>query len=495
MLPKWFLFKLSVYFPEYTQKKRLKKILSELQNIDLKNFQYQVPKDYEDYSNDISKIISGNLTVLTKTAPLLLEPTGGSSGGTKLIPYTKSLKEEFQYAIDPWLVELFIKYPALFFGQQYWSITPSTKVNTKSEIPVGFQSDIDYLNGIQRNFSQNIFPVPSSLQSCNDFETVLFFTLLFLINTPHLRFLSVWHPSMLLIMTDTLEKRFDELLNSLETGVLPKDIKPYISFKTNKKRVKLLRKTSYRPALIWKNIRVISCWAGNDKQYWIDRIREIFPQAKIQPKGLIATEGITSIPLCRKQDVLAICSHFYEFETDQGKIISFGELQKGKTYHLLLTTSGGFVRYKTHDLVKVRGFYRKLPCLEFITRNNYTSDIFGEKISLKQAEEICRKIPCKFSFAMIAPEKIKNGYRYALYIDTDDHIYPEEFLERELCENLHYQHARNIGQLQKSVTKKVSKPVEKINSYARECNQQVGSIKYSALSLDMNWNNIFDVEL
>lgn len=475
------------------QQKRLKKIVSQSQQTNLQNFHSQAPKEYEDYKGDIKQIMSGNFTVLTKTAPLLLEPTGGSTSGTKLIPYTKALKKEFHHAIAPWLVELFFKYPSLLTGQQYWSITPASEINIDSEIPVGFESDTDYLSGLQKNINKNIFPVPGSLQKCRHFDSVAFVTLLFLMNTPHLRFFSFWHPSLLIIIIDILKKRFDELLNTLGTGQLPGDIEIEVKIKSNAKRVKQIRKHGCKPDSIWQNIKVISCWAGNDKKYWLDRIREIFPNAAIQPKGLIATEGITTIPLFKKQDVLAVCSHYYEFETDEGKILPFRGLEKGKTYHLILTTSGGFVRYKTHDLVKVIDYYHKVPCLEFISRNNYTSDICGEKISLQQAEKIRGSFPCIFSFAMIAPEKMANGFRYAVYIETNENINLEDFLESRLCENFHYRHARNTGQLQKAVMHHVVNPIEKINSYTVVNKKQIGTLKHAALSLEMHWNTIFEL--
>ena len=111
-------------------------------------------------------------------------------------------------------------------------------------------------------------------------------------------------------------------------------------------------------------------------------------------KGLVATEGITSIPLGDALDVAAILSHYYEFEVEETKeIIPLWKVEQGRSYNLILTTGGGLTRYKTNDQVVITGFLHKTPCIRFLTRNNMTSDLVGEKITLLHAEQICRNLP------------------------------------------------------------------------------------------------------
>ena len=57
----------------------------------LEDFQQHVPIcDYESLRLKIEEIASGGQGVLTSEPVLMLEPTGGSSGGSRLIPYRNS---------------------------------------------------------------------------------------------------------------------------------------------------------------------------------------------------------------------------------------------------------------------------------------------------------------------------------------------------------------------------------------------------------------------
>ncbi|MBN2684994.1 MAG: GH3 auxin-responsive promoter family protein [Pontiellaceae bacterium] len=473
-LPRWCAFQLALWFPRRTQQRVLRRILRRNSDV-LGNtlFQHRETQDYETLRPDIEQIMRGGKNELTAEPIILLEPTGGSSSGTKLIPYTRSLKKEFQRAVDPWIAGLFIRWPSLLFGRHYWSITPSTKEHRESVIPIGFDTDSAYLGRFQQFMSRQIMAVPPHIAEDQTPEQARFLTLVHLLNTPDLRLISVWHPSLLTEMMNTLHLRFDELLQALP-----------------ERRAKKLRAIGCTPALIWDKLKVISCWSGTTAHLWVEQLQSTFPHTIIQPKGLVATEGITSIPLGQRLDVSAIRSHYYEFECEETRqIFPLWEVQPDRTYHLILTTGGGLYRYRTHDLVRITGLIRRTPCIHFLTRNNMTSDLFGEKITLAHAEQICSTLPCKYSFAMIAPESHVDKYRYALYLETDS--IPEsiaEHLENRLSENYHYCHARNLGQLEPSVVHQVKGAAKNVFNRLSQNAKQPGSIKITALRQETDWN-------
>src|SRR6266480_4661721 len=60
-------------------------------------YQRRVPLSrYDDYADAIGRIAAGEANVLTREPIVLLEPTSGTVQGEKLIPYTASLRREFQ---------------------------------------------------------------------------------------------------------------------------------------------------------------------------------------------------------------------------------------------------------------------------------------------------------------------------------------------------------------------------------------------------------------
>ena len=72
------------------------------------DFQKTVPlMDYDNYAPYIEHIKQGEQNILTQEAVTLLEPTSGSTAATKLIPYTATLKQQFNRGIAPWITNLF----------------------------------------------------------------------------------------------------------------------------------------------------------------------------------------------------------------------------------------------------------------------------------------------------------------------------------------------------------------------------------------------------
>ena len=81
------------------------------------DFARRVPlSDYEDLSPWIERIRSDEDRTLTAERVTHLVPTGGSTGGHKLIPFTKILQREFNRAIGPWILDLYRCHPSIASG-------------------------------------------------------------------------------------------------------------------------------------------------------------------------------------------------------------------------------------------------------------------------------------------------------------------------------------------------------------------------------------------
>src|SRR5438046_2976776 len=82
----------------------------------------------------------GEPGVLTTEPVVMMEKTSGSAGAAKYVPYTASLRREFQEAVGAWMFDLFTRRPGLLAGAQYWSISPAARQRefTPGGLPVGF---------------------------------------------------------------------------------------------------------------------------------------------------------------------------------------------------------------------------------------------------------------------------------------------------------------------------------------------------------------------
>jgi hypothetical protein len=94
--------------------------------------------------------------------------------------------------------------------------------------------------------------------------------------------------------------------------------------------------------------------------------------------------------------ILEVQTHFFEFipvgesESTQPVVLEAHELEEGREYFILLTTSSGLYRYNIQDVVRCAGFYGTTPILEFRHKGAHISSITGEKIAESQVVESVR---------------------------------------------------------------------------------------------------------
>src|SRR5262249_17293509 len=134
-------------------------------------YQDRVPlSSYPDYTEAIGRIASGERNVLTHDPVLLLEPTSGSTGGEKWIPYTSVLGRPFQRAMAAWIHYLFRHRPGARGGRAYWSISPAfgRARRTPGGIPIGFDDDTAYLGALERRAMRHVLAVPPAVARLAD---------------------------------------------------------------------------------------------------------------------------------------------------------------------------------------------------------------------------------------------------------------------------------------------------------------------------------------
>lgn len=129
----------------------------------IERFRGRVPlSTWDDYAPFVDRIMAGEQNVLARDRARRLVPSSGSTRAAKLIPYTSSLRREFNAAISPWIVDLYCRKPDLMNGPAYWSISPaaSDDASSASAVPVGFGEDSEYLLPILRPLVDSTLAVP-----------------------------------------------------------------------------------------------------------------------------------------------------------------------------------------------------------------------------------------------------------------------------------------------------------------------------------------------
>ncbi|NQU18364.1 MAG: GH3 auxin-responsive promoter family protein [Candidatus Saganbacteria bacterium] len=526
-------FKRSLKDIKRTQKEILLRIISSNRNTlfgkkhrfknikTIDDFKKEVPlTDYEYYSAYVERIKKGEPNILTKEEVLILEPTSGSQSASKLIPYTRGLQREFQKSIFPWLFNI-LKTNPLLSGSMYWSISPALNdyKNVKSKIKIGFENDEQYFGNAAGLLIKNLLTVPPLVSKIKNFDSFCYITLLFLIKDKSLSIISVWSPTFLLLLLEPLKKWQAVLINDVESGKItpPEKIEPYLLNKIKKllrpdpKRAAELKKIIIQnnPSKIWPNLSLISCWTESNAGYYVKELQKLFPETKIQGKGLMATECFVSHPINdRSENILSINSHFFEFKelNNKKQLLLADQLKAGKRYSVVATTSGGLYRYQLCDIVEVVGFKNNCPLLRFIGKEDNICDLVGEKLNeaflASFLPELFKKHLLTPSFFMVVPEKTHLSFYYLLLLEfkTDpNHVKLEKLrqdVEAMLLKNVHYQYARKIGQLKKLQLFLINNSAPKaIDTYIERCynfGQRGGDIKPKILDRRMGWIGVFN---
>jgi hypothetical protein len=417
------------------------------------DFAARVPvRTYEEFEPWIDRVRRGEQRVLTSGRVTRLATTGGSSGAVKLIPYTADLQADFGRAIGPWIVDLFRSDPSIMAGPAYWSISAVVSTcDIKSTVPIGFEDDGEYLGGLRRRLVDRVMAVPASVRHAASMQQWRDLTVHHLARCRDLRLISVWHPSFLTLLLDQLPAP---------------------------------------PAELWPHLKAVSCWtdghAGAAARLLADRL----PGVAVQPKGLIATEGIVSIPFAGGWP-LAVRSHFFEFIADSGAVLPADELEAGQTYEVLLTTSGGLYRYRLGDLVRIEGFVARTPSIRFVGRAGVVSDWFGEKLTEAFVGRVVRELSdssgVNWPFSMLAMD----GRGYTLFLKGAAPAGLAGKLDRALQANPQYAYCRDLGQLQRPrIFCVTSDPAEDFAARLART-QRLGDIKPAAVSRLDGWSECF----
>ncbi len=427
--------------------------------------------DYEDLRGDIERVMAGEQNVLSRDEALRFEASGGSTGPGKLLPITAPFLAELQAGVNAWLATMYREHPQLHGGQSYWSITPGgARSKTTAGIPIG-GDDVDYLGPVARLAWRQLMAVPQALARTEP-EDWAYETLFHLAQAPDLRLVSVWSPTLWLNLLDALEPHEARLRAELPA-----------------RHARRLQGDGPTWRRLWPNLSVISCWADGPSEAFAKAFRQRMPGVLVQPKGLLATEGVVSVPVAG--NVAAVNSHVLEFEDDEG-IHPLHAIESGRQYRVVLSTSAGLLRYRLGDVVEVVGHHHATPKLRFIGRDTVV-DLVGEKLHCAWADACWRRVQGDATFGLLVPHHHGRGYH--LYVETRQ---PEDGsaadrigqrLEACLLEDHGYAYARRIGQLSAITVSSISGGIARWQDGCIARGQRLGDAKWQFLQGDVAWHD------
>jgi hypothetical protein len=430
--------------------------------------------DYTDLEPWIERQKQTLAPLLTPEPVLFYERTSGSRGAAKWIPYTRSLRRSFSHLFAIWAQDLIQHGPAFSTGKVYFCISPqlTTPPPTAAGVPVGLADDSEYLDGWLQWVLKPFLVAPPGLSRIHNPEQFKQQLCLALLQTEKLEIISIWSPSFLTVLLDYIHQSRQFLCEQLRDRI-------------SSERLQLIAEPTTTWAAIWPHLKLISCW---DSVYAADQaqgLRSQFPGVMVQGKGLLATEAPMTVPLISAQGCVPLLDEvFFEFADSTGAIHLLHELEVGQEYALIVSQKGGLYRYRVGDRVRVTHSYLNTPCLEFLGRDQSTSDLVGEKLHAAFVAKVLDDLELGAStFRSLVPVTEPHPH-YLLLLDRAN--CPEGAiaaqLDAALCQSPHYHHARLLGQLAPVKVWVSSTIQELVTQQQIQTGKKWGDIKYEILA-------------
>jgi hypothetical protein len=462
-----------------------------IRNLD--DYRARVPiRRYGAFQPWLNRAIAGESSILSSEPIVVCEETGGSTAGGKLIPYTKPALHAFRAAVLPWLFDLSRRRPGVVTGKAYVAVSPATRAPraTPGGHPIGLPSEGAYLGNDLVSAFIAVSAMPHVVGLIRDVTAWRFATLFHLLKAADLTFISVWSPTFLIVLMDALPALAPSLIRAVHDGRIPVN-DPALARQAadpDPQRARQIEAAlsagSFDTAAIWPRLDSISAWTDGSSRMHVHRLRQIFPHAMLEPKGLLATEGAVTVPWGGlPHPVPALTSTVVEFIDDSERAYLCDELVEGAAYRVVITTPGGLYRYDLGDRVRCRAIANGLPQLEFIGRAEHGSDMVGEKLT----EEFVAGVLVSNEVPAVLVAHGTESPFYELLVQTTD---PERATaiaaatERRLHANPQYGYARSIGQLGPLRSRAVPDLLEKLMANQSRRGRRVADVKPPVLICD-----------
>lgn len=354
------------------------------------------------------------------------EPTSGSGGTLKLIPYNDALLRSFRSLFAIWAHDL-LKYRLQpRSGRVFMSISP--RISTTS----GFDDDQEYLGEPLRTLISRFLVRPPDFEQLRDAEEFRDALACALLACEDLEVISIWNPGYLLVLLEHAESRREQLLPRLP-----------------RQRRAILEQLPWSWCAVWPRLQLISCWTANTAAAPSRRLAALFPHATMQGKGLLATEAPITVPLTGAKGALPLVDEvFLELENNRGDLHLLHEAEQGEEYAVIVTQAGGLLRYRLGDRVRVSDKYCGCPMLEFVGRVDAVSDLVGEKLSEPFVAQVAHAITRAGTFFTLLPLLPEAGRPHYCLLTDDPSQEIGALLEIKLSRAFRYHEARLLGQLE-----------------------------------------------
>jgi len=379
-----------------------------------RDYQRAVPiVRYADIAAEIDRTVAGEAGVLVTEPVRRFFLTSGTSAKAKTIPVTSTFIGDKSRAFGLYWAFLFGQHPDAQSGKVVGNFSDSAG---SYKLPTGAPASSEgaYWSAVGAATQQRgKSPLPKFVGAIRD-SSARYYTVARILAEENVSLFMALNPSTILLLLRKMNEHRDLLIRDVERGGISGDFdvgaeaREHVAAKypANPTRAAQLRELlsgdvatpSQEPApalpayRVWPGLKLVVSWRSPMQRSYLKLLAPYLGGVPQRDYILMASEGIIAIP---DEDhhsggLLATPIHFYEFipeeqaERPDPDVRLAPELEVGKNYVVLLSTSAGLYRYNISDVVHVRGRRGRTPIVEFLYRAGATSSITGEKLTEDQ---------------------------------------------------------------------------------------------------------------
>lgn len=401
------LFQHSLEDPEAVQRQSLARILENAKGTAfskdhglrgdeaLASFRERVPvRGYDGLMPYLRRVHEAEPEVLTRSPVRGLLKTSGTTGAAKLVPVTDPYAREVADGQALWRLALVRDHEEASRGKALTLVSPAIEGFLPSGLPYG--SNTGRMHHAQPWIVRLRYAVPNAVYRVEDPELRLYCAMRYALQS-RLSSITTANPSTLLLIARRLEEHQDALARDLADGTLRQGPAAALSTRQRLRFAVSLRKVrppeDWRPGRIW-SLATINCWKGGAAPFFLSQLQSAYdPSTPVREVGITASEGYFAIPLGDDDagGVAWLGGHLLEFLDDEDRAHWAWELESGRQYRLVITTSAGLYRYDLGDVVEVVGWLGRVPRLRFVRKVGNVLNLTGEKLTEDQVVRAVRE--------------------------------------------------------------------------------------------------------
>lgn len=400
-------FRAAVRDPVAAQDQALARVLDAAQGTDfarrhgldrvrtLRDYRAAVPiRPFADFADDLRRVAAGETTALVRHPVSSLVKTSGTTGEPKLLPVTAPWAREVAEAQYLWVLAMVREQQAITRGMVLASVGKAVEGRSAGGIPYG--ANTGRMAAAQPWLVRSRYALPPSVHAIEDPE-IRHYVALRIALALDVRSWTTANPSTILALCRAMQRHREDLAADLADGTLIRG--PAAALDPTARRalwVWLWRKRApadFRPAAFWK-LAAINCWKGGAAPFFLDRLAEaVGADLPVREAGISASEGYFGIPLHSSWSggVAWAGGHLLELVDDAGEAHGLHDVEVGREYRLVISTTAGLYRYDLDDIVRIEGHYFHTPVISFLRKGRDVLSVTGEKVTAEQVTEAVRR--------------------------------------------------------------------------------------------------------